>query len=285
MSQLDKSTASTPWIERVLKNNSVRCANGDCNHRKHAPTFFRRYIGIGMGKTWFCGPDCFEQSLRSSLASALSAESKTETRQARRMPLGLELVSRGIISSEQLALALRKQAAEQINLGEAAQQLGFVTPEQVTAAVAAQWSCPVFSLAGRRLSMTIQIPQPLLQAFEMLPVHFVEADKRLMIGFVSRVEYQVLSTVERITGCDAVPCFITAPEYRAAMQQLSRTKCENEVIFDRSMDSGEIARMSRNYAVQLAAREVRFGLCHSYFWLRIFNSRQETDLIFRTQRV
>ena len=197
------------------------------------------------------------------------------------MPLGLLLLSRGILTSEQLVLALDKQKTEGTNLGEAVQTLGFATSEQVTSAVAAQWSCPVFTLTGRLVSPSIYVPRRLLEQYEMLPVHFVETDRRLTIGFVSRVQYQILSTIESITGCDAMPCFITAQDYRRHLQASAFLTRENEIIFDRPMPTTEIARMSRNYVSQLGAKETRFGMCRDYLWMRIWSRQQETDLLFR----
>jgi hypothetical protein len=117
----------------------------------------------------------------------------------------------------------------------------------------------------------------------MLPVHFVETDRRLTVGFVSRVHYQILSTIEFITGCDATPCFITAVDYRRHLQASTSVPRENELVFDRPMPTAEIARMSRNYVTQLGARETRFGICRDYLWLRIWSRKQETDLLFRVQ--
>lgn len=207
-----------------------------------------------------------------------------EARSTKRMPLGLLLLSRGILTSEQLAAALSKQKADGINLGEAVQLLGFAGAEQVTAAVAAQWSCPVFALGGRSLSLPIRVPRRLLEQYEMLPVHFAKGDRRLTVGFVSRVEYQILSTVELITGCDATPCFITGQDFRRQLESTALLPQENEIMLDRPTPAGEIARLGRNYISQLGAVDTRFGMCRDYFWMRIWGRQQETDLLFRMQQ-
>jgi hypothetical protein len=197
------------------------------------------------------------------------------------MPLGLLLVSRGVLTSGQLVLALAKQKAEGLNLGEAALRLGFATAEQITAAVAAQWSCPVFPLAGRSVSLPIHVPRLLLEQYEMLPVHFVQSDKRLTVGFVSRVQYQMLSTIESMTGCDATPCFITAHDYQRHLHATAESTRENEIVFDRPIPAAEIARLGCNYVSQLGAKEARFGICGDYLWMRIWSREHETDLLFR----
>jgi hypothetical protein len=262
----------------------MRCSNSACGRKRLLmPNLFRTYVGIYLGKEWFCGPECFEAFLNGTITAAIVSKQVNEPSKTRRMPLGLLLLQRGVLTSDQLALARAKQQADGVNLGAAAQDLGFATAEQVTAAVAAQWSCPVFALGGRSLSLPVHVPRRLLEEYEMLPVHFVEADKRLMVGFVTRVQYQILSTIESITGCDALPCFITAKDFQRHLQACGAPAPENEIIFDRPMATSEIARMGRNYVSQLGARETRLGMCRDYLWIRIWSNQHQTDLLFRVQ--
>jgi hypothetical protein len=139
---------------------TLPCSNTACTRRRFFPNISRRHAGICLGKKWFCSPDCFEEFLHGTIAAAISSRQVQEPPQVRRMPLGLLLLSRGILTSEQLVLALDKQKTEGTNLGEAVQTLGFATSEQVTSAVAAQWSCPVFTLTGRPASPSIYVPRP-----------------------------------------------------------------------------------------------------------------------------
>lgn len=274
------------WIPIPAKWKAwtLPCSNTACSRSSLLPHISRRHTGLSMGKDWFCTPDCFEEFLRGAITATVSSRQVQDPPQVRRMPLGLLLLSRGILTSEQLVLALDRQKTEGRNLGDAVQALGFATAEQVTSAVAAQWSCPVFTLGGRVISLPIHVPRLLLEEYELLPVHFVEADKRLTVGFVSRVQYQILSTIEHITGCDATPCFITGQDYRRHLQASTFQPRENEVIFDGPMPTSEIARLSRNYVSQLGAKEIRFGMCRDYLWIRIWSRQQETDVLFRLEQ-
>ncbi len=265
------------------KTWALPCSNTACTRKSLLPSLSRRHAGVSLGKEWFCSPDCFENFLHATIAATITSRQVQEPPQVRRMPLGLLLMQREILTSEQLVLALERQKLDGTNLGEAVQALGFATSEQVTSAVAAQWSCPVFTLTARLVPPPIHIPRLLLEQYEMLPVHFVEADRRLSIGFVSRVQYQILSTIEHILGCDAMPGFITAQDYQRHLQASAFLTRENEIIFDRPMPTAEIARMSRNYVTQLGAKDTRFGMCRDYLWMRIWSRQHETDLLFRVQ--
>jgi hypothetical protein len=281
---MNMPTNQSVTVPAGWKTWTLRCSSAACKRKRLMPLFSRNYVGIYAGKSWFCGPDCFESFLYNAITEATSVRQVQEPRQARRMPLGLLLVSRGVLTSDQLSVVRNKQTNEGMNLGEAVQQLGLATAEQVTAAVAAQWACPVFPLAGRALTLPVRIPRPLLAQYEMLPVHFLEAEKRLTIAFVSRVQYQVLSTIESVTGFDAVPCFITADQYRRYLPPEASSTQDNEIIFDRPAPASEIAKLSRNYVTQLDAIEVRFGICRDYLWMRVWSSKQESDLLFRVQQ-
>ncbi|HZP64525.1 MAG TPA: hypothetical protein VFB28_14010 [Terriglobales bacterium] len=212
----------------------------------------------------------------------LRATQKQEKPQSLRMPLGLLLVSRGILSHEQLKTALDQHRATGMNFGDIVQELGFATQQHVTAAVAAQWACSVFSLGDRPLPAEIHIPKCLLENYEMLPVHFSQIGRRLMVGFVTRVQHHMLYTIEQLTSCNVTPCFITATEYRKHMQSLALVENKNELLFDCHNSVSEIAKLVRNYACQSGSEEARLGVCRDHLWVRILGGH-EMDLVFRLQ--
>jgi hypothetical protein len=262
--------------------NAPGCANPACqgNALKHAVS--KKHFGVWLADEWFCGPECFESSARKKIVELLTSRHGQEKPPALRMPLGLLLVSREILTHEQLKVALEQQRASGANLGETVQELGFATEQQVTSAVAAQWACPVFTLGDRPLPSEVRIPRRVLEQYGMLPVHYSQVGKRLMVGFVSRVQHHILYTIEHITACSASPCFITASDYRRGMHSCNLTATENEIVFDRPSGTVEIAGLVRNYVNQIGAERARFGMCRDYLWVRVVG-RQEIDLLFRLQ--
>jgi hypothetical protein len=260
-----------------------RCANSDCARTALAHAMARLHSGVLIAEEWFCGPDCFEQALRRRLLVMMSSRYAQEPAPRLRLPLGLVLISRGDLTAEQLKIALEEQSRTNENLGEVVQRLDFVTAEQVTAAVATQWSCPVFSLANRQLVPGVHIPRYLLERYGLLPVHYSETGRRLMVGFVSRVQYHILHTIEHITGCVAAPCFITAREYREKLNSPAFVERSNEIIMEQISGPFEMARLARNYVSQVGAQRTRFGVCRDYLWMRIWGPRHEMDLLFRMQ--
>ncbi|HXW90268.1 MAG TPA: hypothetical protein VEK33_06955 [Terriglobales bacterium] len=253
------------------------CANPRCSAKSKQP------IGIVFYEQWFCSPDCFEPAVQQKLVESLSTRDKQEKHPSLRMPLGLVLVSRGILSHEQLKIALNHQRTSGTNFGEVLQELGFATQQQVTAAVAAQWACPVFSIGDRPLPAGVRIPTRLLELYGMLPVHFSETGRKLMVGFITRVQHHMLSIIEHVTSCTATPCFITDNEYRRHLQALAVESAEHELVCDRPIGPAEIAKLVRDQISQTGGEEVRFGMCRDYLWVRLLG-HQEIDLLFRIQQ-
>ncbi len=214
----------------------------------------------------------------------MASQSKLARAHSSRVPLGLLLLSREILTSEQLKLALAHQQLAGVDFGVAAQQLGFATQEQVTAAVAAQWACPVFSLGDRPPQVQVRIPRLLIETYEMLPVHYAENERHLMIGFVRNVQHQLLYTIKHITSCAVAPCFITAREYALYLNARSaQSPDDQELVVDQISGSAEMARVTANYVDQLAVDRMRLGKCRDYVWARLWGRKRETDLLFRVR--
>src|SRR5690349_773137 len=135
-----------------------RCSNSICqkNMLRHAMPW--RQEGFSIADQWFCSPECFEFGAQERITELLASRGKGESSRSPRMPLGLLMLSRGLLTSEQLKQVLAEQKNSSSNTGEVVQKLGFATEEQVTSAVAAQWGCPTFNIEKHTLS-DIQIPR------------------------------------------------------------------------------------------------------------------------------
>lgn len=237
-----------------------------------------------MDERWYCSPKCFELAVKATIAEMMTFQGRAVKTRTPRVPLGLLLLQRGILTADQLKTALEQHRSTGVNFGDSVQQLGFATPEQVTSAVAAQWGCPVFPLGDRPLDVPVRIPRRFLELYGILPVHYADTDRRLLIGFVNGVRHQILSTIGHMTSCAVAPCFITAREYKMHLHSTSTPlPQEDELVFENIIETGEMARVTTNYVVQLAAERVRLGKCLDYLWTRIWGRNREMDLIFRVR--
>jgi hypothetical protein len=277
------ATQRTPKISSWRKL-APKCANNSCRAKSFLEAFSHRHRGLNLDGHWYCGPDCIEQVIKGKIEDLMTSQGKPVKARTSRVPLGLLLLQRGILTAEQLRVALEQHRLTDLNFGDAVQLLGFATQEQVTAAVAAQWSCPVFSLGDRRLEVGVRIPRQFLELYGLLPVHYSELERRLLIGFVSGVQHQVLYTIGHMTGCTVAPCFITAREYQQHLHSPATPFLrDDELVFEQIVEPAEMARITRSYVVQLAAGQMRLAKCRDYLWTRIWGHKREMDLLFRVQ--
>jgi hypothetical protein len=273
-----------PKLVSMWQKWAPHCANPSCAAKNLLQIIAHRNHGMRVDGQWYCGSDCFQHAIKGKIADLMTSQGKPAKVRSSRIPLGLLLLQRGILTAEQLRVALEKHRSSELNFGDVVQQLGFATPEQVTAAVAAQWGCPVFPLGDRQLEVPVRVPRQLLELYGMLPVHFAESDRKLLIGFVSGVQHHVLYTIGDMTNCTVAPCFITAREYELHLHSPTTPFLrDDELVFEQIVEAAEMARITTNYVVQLAAERVRLERCRDYLWVRLWGRNREMDLLYRVQ--
>ena len=167
-----------------------------------------RKAGIRMHDSWYCSSRCFRLAAEHEVLRLLKP-AKRPAAYVERMPLALDLVSRGLLTIEQLKKATDEQKITGGEIGELLVRQGSVTEKQVTAARATEWGCPVFTVPKQATPIAIHIPTTLMRLHSMIPVHYVVRTNLLLVGFVHSVEYELLYAIEQMTGCETKPCFLT----------------------------------------------------------------------------
>jgi len=277
---------SLVWRE-FWRKLAPRCGHIDCRHRQ---SLWRRLRGKPPGVliqgSRYCVDECLERALTDLVRRARAASKRALA--PHRVPLGLVLLSRQQLTAEQLRTALEAQrSAGRGRIAEWLQTLGFASEQQVTAALARQWSCPVLrensltaGIAAPGTGRAPQIPVTLLESFVMIPLDYVEATATLHIAFGEGVDYGVLYAIERMVGCHTEPCMAAPTFVRRNLEALSRHRGESEVVFDRVADAAEFSRIIRSYCIRLAASEIRLTACGPHLWVRLFRpSRGPLDLL------
>lgn len=253
----------------------------------HARGWWRQWLGkparVLLQGSYYCLDYCLEGALVRALGETKPVPARPAT--ARRIPLGLVLLDRRQLTTEQLQVALATQrAAGRGRLGEWLQVLGFVSEGQVTAALARQWSCPVLraDASAAHLGPTPQIPLSLLESFRMIPVAYVEATRALHIAFSEGLEYGVLYAIEQMLDCRTEACLAAPSLVRGWLQTLCSGRRENEARIEHISDFAELGRIVRSYSRRLAAREIRAAWCGPDYWVRLFReSASPVDLFLR----
>lgn len=104
--------------------------------------------------------------------------------EVRKKPLGELLVSHGVISSDQLTIALAEQKRTGIPLGKLFVQLGFVTEDTITDALSENIGRETVSLTnmlpdGSALKL---VPKDMAKRYKMLPLGFDHDGTELVVG-------------------------------------------------------------------------------------------------------
>jgi hypothetical protein len=257
-----------------------------------------RKPGIEIGPDWFCSAGCFgaaveERLLDIYLSSAANGASSDRGVRPDRMPLNLLLFARGCLTHPQSIEAARQSKNVGGSMNETLVRLGYVTEEQITQTRAVQAGYPVYSLKTDRPADTerhpdtatpalfgISIPQTLIDRYSMMPIHFVPATRRLLLGFVHKVEHGLLYAVEQMTGTVAEPCFLSPGDFEALKKRTPSHSLNDVVDCEEGARPAAMAQVISNCAVQMSADEARLRRTRDYLWVRLRSESREVDLLF-----
>jgi hypothetical protein len=281
------------WIKRHhLEPSQPPCALASCSGPQSLWQRFRqrhRPNGTFLQGAFYCQPQCLETALINQLSRLrVIAPSPPPPN---RIPLGLLMVARGKLTHVEVQAALEAQRrARYGKIGEWIEKLGFATEQEVTNALALQWGCPVAtSFDPTTVQSLANIPLPILEAFQMLPLNYAVATNTLYLAFGERVDHAALYAIEKILTCRTQPCVAgrkSIARQLEFMRQLPRT---TDVEFGPMHDLAEMARIAASYTARLSPDELRLSRIGRFIWLRL-NVRAElrprtrsvtTNLIFR----
>lgn len=263
----------------------MECENSLCPWRNSLRRLmpWRKQQGVTLQGRWYCGLDCFEQALTDIFAGLLKLPEEPLPR-LHRVPLGLLLLGRGVITDAQLKSALeaqRSSAAER--LGRCLVRLGTASAEDVAAALAAQWGCATFPL-GRDLryrEYAGMLPYALLESSRLLPVRYLAATKLLFVAFSENIDHTALYSIGQLTGGKTEPCVVTEAAMDHALEEVRAASRPAEIVFETLWDAPEMAHTIRDYAVKLSAEELMLARPRGFLWVRLRASGQSWDFLFR----
>ncbi len=264
-----------------------QCESAACSQRRRS---WRAWLEPPRGCTldghWYCRPECLEPALASAIAQFLPGSPQPPAA-GHRVPLGLLMLSRGLVDNEQLKRALKAQKdSGSGRVGEWLRHMGAVNEEQVTQILGLQWSIPVFPLSQSRrfLECAHLVPLPLLEVAEMVPVHHIPTSQHLYVAFTDRINYSALYAVEKILECHTEPCLAVQSQVLQALKELRNRPRPVEVLVDDISDPEEMASAILTQVERLGASHVRVSGFDGFIWARILSLSGYSDVLFQAQR-
>lgn len=270
------------------------CLGPECAERDGLRAWCKLPARIQLQDGWCCSPECLQAAVAALAAIELRRIRMAPVPHTHRVPLGLTLLSRGIITAPQLRAALEAQHQAQheaqgqhpgfrpARIGEWLVRDHAASEEEVAAGVALQWARPTFPLdqsQGWRQCRN-WVPFPVLEALRMLPLHCVHASaaarRRLYVGFTQSIDFHALSALAQIFECQTESCIITESALNRVFDEIRALSVQaqvQDISFDHIDDAAEVAGITRQYAKLVQARQIRLAALGPFLWVRLRGDR------------
>ena len=269
-------------VNRSWKSMHAVCASRKCQNTLLMRSVPQSRAGIRVGDLWYCSVDCFAEAAFVEFSATLERR-VIEMPHNPRLSIGLMLLSKGHLENDQLRFAVEESQQRGEEIEFTLLRLGFANERQLATARAAQWGCPVMGQEFATEPMEVDIPAPLLRTCWAVPLRYSQNGKRLLMGFVFRVEHRLLLALEQVTGCKTEPCFITQTEFEEQMARLTVVPDCKAVVHEEFQTSRQMAKTVATHAIEAGARKAIFAECRDYFWTRLIGDRRTVDVLFQTQ--
>jgi hypothetical protein len=263
------------------------CAAPNCPYKgKLWPSWLRIVSPVEFGGRAYCDVQCLQPALEEKVRR-LQTGFVNATRKQNRMPVGLLLLQRGLISQNQLREALQRQReAGRGKIGYWLRELGLVDEQNLTCALAQQYGCPTFPL--ERLASPLEldrlVPLTLLESACAVPAHAGPDEGALYLAFGDRVDRSTLFAIEQMLGRQTIGCVAKESVVHELLEQYRRTTTRTEIHFESMREAVEVTRTVFNYSRELKAQRIALISTRNYIWARLERQSSSRDLLFRMIR-
>ncbi len=144
---------------------------------------------------------------------------KTTTKQ-----LGELLIERGVISHDQLNLAIKYQKEHGGLLGEVLVELKFATEKDIAQALTCQYGFPYLPLSNYEIDQEVlnSVPEHICRQYCLVPIDKI--GKSLTIAMANPLNFQAAEDVELISGCLVQSFVSTSSEIKQAIEKYYKKK-------------------------------------------------------------
>jgi len=224
---------------------------------------------------WACSQDCMQEIvLTAVLREAAEANSHSAQKAAHqhRVPLGLVLLSRGVITQEQLRKALEAQRkAGAGRLGEWLIRQKAADEQQVTRALSAQWNCPVLTGTPHDPAlMASAFPRLLIDSAGAVPLRLAGREL-LYVAFEDKIDRCLVLAVEQMLGMKVEAGVLRESDFRRVQQDALRASFPKTRLLEAVSMRGLVHAITSMIEERKAVRS-QIVRVHDYYWLRIWRN-------------
>ena len=149
-----------------------------------------------------------------------STKDEPKPNRNRLLPLGELLAASGLITSEQLAAALKLQRSSKEKLGSILVRHDFISEDQLLGFLSAQYGLPSMPLTGISIEAEVLrlVPVDLARRYDVLPIKRV--GKALTLAMADPVNIEAIDRVTEATGLRVLPVVAGQASLRASITRL-----------------------------------------------------------------
>jgi type IV pilus assembly protein PilB len=138
--------------------------------------------------------------------------------------LGELLVERGVISQEQVTMAIAYQNEKGGLFGEVLVELKFATEEDIAQALTCQYGFPYLPLANYEIDKEVisAVPENVCKQFCLIPIDKI--GNSLTLAMANPLNTNALEDVELITGCSVQTFVSTGSDIKEAIEKYYKAK-------------------------------------------------------------
>jgi type IV pilus assembly protein PilB len=169
-----------------------------------------------------------------------------EEKPKKKYRLGEMLISAGIITKEQLDIALEEQKKTKEQLGKILVKLGFVSEEVIGSFLASQLGISFVSLAELGLSeidpkVAKCIPDNIIQRQKLIPISL--EGNTLTVAMANPLNIIAIDDISLITGFEVKPVIATESEINAAIEKYYGTDLMKSILRDTEARKVEVVEV------------------------------------------
>jgi type IV pilus assembly protein PilB len=133
--------------------------------------------------------------------------------------LGELLIERGVITHEQLKIAMDYQKEHSGLLGEVLVELKFATEKDIAQALTAQYGFPYLPLNNYEIDTEVisAVPENICRQFCLVPIDKI--GKSLTLAMANPLNTQAAEDIELVTGCTVQTFVSTTSDIKAAIEK------------------------------------------------------------------
>lgn len=251
-----------------------------CGNRKCGSGWMKLWRGRQgpvLDGEWACSPACMWEIAQAAILREAGEPNASRPGHQHRVPIGLVLLSRGVITQEQLRKALDAQRKERAGkLGEWLVRQKAIDEAHVARALSAQWNCPV--LAGgpyNPAAMAPAFPRLLIDSLRAVPLR-TAGREILYVAFEDKIDRCLALAIERMLGLKVEAGVLRDAEFAQARQAILRAPFPKTRLLEVANMRGLVHAVTTELEERKPSRSriLRVG---DYFWLRIWRRAAGSD--------